>query len=1666
MKKVLGLDIGTNSIGAALINLPEKFEDYGKEGNIEWIGSRIIPTDGDYLKKFEEGNTAGVETKAAARRSKRGARRLKHRYKLRRTRLVKVFKALDWLPDDFPFDDSKTFKKNIRDTPDSKFSISHYLPFSEKTVLEFEKELGIEGKKSKKKGSRKGGKSIAPEDWIIYYLRKKALAQKIEIPELVRIIYMMNQRRGFKSSRKDLKESVVLPYKEFIVKKEKKEYGEIGIETQFVSITKIKSVTFKEEKEIKKGNKINVYTIIAEDPRMESWEENRQKQPQWEGKEVTFLVVQKTDKNGKFSQNKPQTPKEDNWALCTTALDEKINEQIYPGKYFFDEMQKAFKENKDFKIRQYPVYRWRYKKELEDIWKKQCELNPELQKVNSDTTLLIHLAEVLYPTQVKYNMPKLSEFKNHDLLHIISNDIIYYQRELKSQKNSISECRYEKRKGIDGEMYGLKCIPRSSPLFQEFRIWQDIHNIRILEREIKETGKTHLDVDVTENFIDEQVKEKLFELFNSKTTITEKNILDLIKETKPVNNIKLNIDKKEKTHSHRINLYVNRDELKGNETLNRFRTLFKKAEFNGEDILSDTEKLQKLWHIDYSITSSDEEKSKKGITTALNTLLKDKEDKDRLIELFCKLPEVKKEYGSYSAMAIKQMLPVMRCGKYWKEEDISQAISDRASQISERLNDINHNIRRLSEIADDDVQKQILKSFIGKEDLIKGLGPYQAGYLIYDRHSEKIRTSIDSVEEFGKYIQKEIPNNSLRNPIVEKVVREAMFLVRDIWGKYGAIHEIHIELGRDLKNNNEERKKISDAQKNNFDEKQRIKQLLYELLNEGFDQHVDTEDSKPFDWKTEIESGKEFEVSPNPESPVDIDKFRLWRNLSKCTDADWDKKVKDEKIPTEQQIKRYTLWLTQNCRSPYTGKIIPLSKLFDTAQYEIEHIIPRRKLKNDSFNNLVIAEWGVNKTKDNQLAANFITSSNGKCTYGGVEYKLFTYDEYDAYCKETFRFHKSKRKNLLATEVPEDFVQRQLNDTRYIGRKLSELLSPIAKNEDGSLNENGISFTIGSITAELKKNWGLNAVWKHIVRPRFERLEKITGKQFIIPDETDANKYHFDLRENPKLELKRIDHRHHALDALIIAATTREHIRYLNTLNAADTDEEFKKFKLTLVKGKIREFKEPWNNFAKDVKDKLEETIVTFKNNGNIISKPQNKYIHGYTEKGKPIKLEQKANTRWMAVRRSMFKEPQGVIYLKENYEEKNILRAVQIQIDRMLVQDTPAMRLAPYIYDKEARKIIKDLIGRTGISINEKDALLSEIKKYLNKNRIKDFAGNEYESIKVAKFQEYAAKRVKLDNSFDHKKIDKIPYARIGKSVIGTLLHSHLDSLEYEGKPELAFSGEGLEVLAKKAGKPITKITISEKKDSNSKFGSQYVEVDAGAVAYFVMYESQATKEREYLKPSPSIPTHKAIERLTNKTKQGIVDEKEEYDVIILSPGDLVYVPTNEEAEKIREGHNITEVINWNNKKVVNDRIYSVIRFSKKQCYFLKSNISDLIIPYDSNTKIGEYGSQNYSEKSNDDIKIVDTCIKLKVDRLGNVTPEKKKMNGEQQNMVSEPDVRYKKNRLRTFSSFEEANEADAKDMALLMPEQHLKNVTDLIKRIYEEELKKPMDKKIRFKR
>lgn len=1624
-KNVLGLDLGTNSIGGALIKLPIEYYDYGKNGKIEWLGSRILP-DTDYIKAFETGQTNGpnVHTPAAVRRIKRGARRLKHRYKLRRSRLIKVFKALGWLDEEFPED----FKKAKRQSEGFKFSISNYLPFSDNTINEFENEFGIKGQKSIKKSGRKGGKSVLPEDWIIYYLRKKALTQKIDISELARIIYMLNQRRGFKSSRKDLKDTNILPYDEFVERRDNKNYGENGIETKFVCITKIESVTPGEVKKNKKDETLITYTIKAADPRMDTWEETRKKRPEWDSKNetFTFLVTQKVDKNGKQTQLKPQMPTDNDWALCTTALDEKIQqvenpEFRFPGAYFYAELLKAHKEKRQYKIRQFPVYRWRYKEELEAIWKKQCELNPELNKLNKDKSTMRKLAELLYPTQSKNNLPKLKEFLENDLLHIINNDIIYYQRELKSQKNSISECRYEKRIGKertdDGKLietgkYGLKCVPKSSPIFQEFRIWQDIHNIKVLKHEDSIDGKTKLDVDYTSKYITKDVKVALYHMFNKKVSISETDILNLIKEINPDNDILIS-KKKETPHSHRINLFANRESLKGNETKSRYRSIFNKAGYNGEYLLNNKEQFQKLWHIDYSITSSDEKKSEKGIKTALNKLLPEIENKQKVIEHFLKLSEFSREYGSYSAMAIKKILPLMRVGDSWNKNNINEVTQSRIQKIVDGEFDetINNDIRiKIKRWEKENRPLNTLEDFYG-------IPTWLAGYIVYGIHSENEIKDCKNADEFNNEVVLKLKNNSLRNPVVEQVVRETLLLVRDLWkqleSKNEKIDEIHIELGRELKNNTEEKQNIASAQEKNFKEKQRIKKLLKELINDGFQQ---------YNYNEEIEHTN-FKVAPNPESPVDIDKFRIWRGMSKHTEFEWEKKVKDEKIPTDQEIKKYVLWLSQNCRSPYTGKIIPLSKLFDETEYQKEHIIPRSKMKNDSMNNLVISEAAINPSpyKGSLLARNFISQFGSKeYEINGRKYAILSEAAYETYVKETFKYNKAKLRNLLATEVPEGFVERQINDTRYITKKVSQLLRPVV----GS--DTKIIFTGGAITNELKKNWGLTKEWKKLMLPRFKRLEAITGKSYIKQNEHDRNDIDINVPENEKLDIKRIDHRHHALDALIVAATTREHIRYLNSLSAVDNNEELKKVQGSLVKEKIRDFKLPWETFTKEAREKLEETVVSFKLKNSIVSKPQNLYST-WIKNGdnlEKIKKKQEENPKWMAIRKSLFKEPLGVIYIKET-KDVSVLEAFKTEIERMLIyKDMEARKTVSYIYDKQARQIIKQIIHQCNSTIDEKEPLIEEIEKYLKKNKkdkgVYTLNGIEYGKITIAKFVSKKTKRMALtkkeyvEKLTIEKMVNDFPYFdTIGKqqydefntdnrkeiiqagikvsetkkmSALNLLFLSHI--LEYNNKAKEAFSAEGLDILNKKAkenksiGKEIKSVTrLDGEVDIEDKFNGGFYETDKGAMAYFTMYENEITKVRNGF---TSIPTHKAVERIVKGLP--IIDDKEGYKKIILSPGDLVYVPTKEEREKINLGNDLNKVINLGDKKHLEKGTYRVAKFSKKQCYFIKANISNLIIPYNTDIKKGEFGSQNYQELNDDGIKLSNICIKLKVDRLGNI--------------------------------------------------------------------------------
>jgi CRISPR-associated endonuclease Csn1 len=360
-------------------------------------------------------------------------------------------------------------------------------------------------------------------------------------------------------------------------------------------------------------------------------------------------------------------------------------------------------------------------------------------------------------------------------------------------------------------------------------------------------------------------------------------------------------------------------------------------------------------------------------------------------------------------------------------------------------------------------------------------------------------------------------------------------------------------------------------------------------------------------------------------------------------------KISRSSQPSTAEITRYKLWLEQKYRSPYTGEIIPLNRLF-TPAYEIEHIIPQSRFFDDSFSNKIICESEVNKLKDNQLGFEFIKKHHGEkvSLSFGKTVEIFTEEAYEEYVKNHYANNKAKLKKLLMEEIPESFIQRQMNDTRYISKVVKNLLSSMVREKDEQeVTSKNLISTNGSITSALKRDWGLNDVWNDIIAHRFERLNEMTNSKNLpqIP-----------LQFQKGFDKKRFDHRHHAMDALVVACTTKSHINYLNNQNALEkgkskSEKQNLRYdlrnKLCCKKYDNQQsdnykwmFIKPWDGFTIELKEKLVTTMVSFMQNVRVINKTINYYQKWIQEEGKLKKgiAKQTKGDNW-AIRKPLHKD-------------------------------------------------------------------------------------------------------------------------------------------------------------------------------------------------------------------------------------------------------------------------------------------------------------------------------------------------------------------------------------------------------------------------------------------
>ena len=414
-----------------------------------------------------------------------------------------------------------------------------------------------------------------------------------------------------------------------------------------------------------------------------------------------------------------------------------------------------------------------------------------------------------------------------------------------------------------------------------------------------------------------------------------------------------------------------------------------------------------MWHILYSVDDKNElEKALKKYEAKYNL-------NNGFTAVFKDFPPFAKDYGSYSSKAIKKLLPIMRKGKCWSEDEIDSNTQQRIKAI------IEGDYLGMS-------PKRVLERLSGMKDVkdFVGLPLWLVCYVVYGRHSEVSLIERWNSPEDLKFYLRSFKQYSLRNPIVEQIVTETLRVVLDIWVQNEHIDEIHLELGREMKKTAEERKRMTNQIIDNEYANLRIKALLLEFMN------------------------PEYEIKNiRPYSPSQQDLLRIYEDTVLSTEKNIPDDISStirkfresdvKKRPTKSECLRYKLWLEQKYRSPYTGDIIPLGELFTTS-YQIEHIIPQSRYFDDSFSNKVICEAEVNRLKGNLLGYEFVVKHAKEIVSLGFgkKAKIFSVSEYEQFVQENYSKQKAKMKKLLLEELPEDFIERQLNDLRYISRFL------------------------------------------------------------------------------------------------------------------------------------------------------------------------------------------------------------------------------------------------------------------------------------------------------------------------------------------------------------------------------------------------------------------------------------------------------------------------------------------------------------------------------------------------------------------------------------------------------------------------------------------------------
>ncbi len=528
------------------------------------------------------------------------------------------------------------------------------------------------------------------------------------------------------------------------------------------------------------------------------------------------------------------------------------------GQYQMAQLEK----NPNHSLKNQVFYRQDYMDEFERIWECQARYHTELTP---------------------------------SLKHQLRDIVIFYQRPLKSQKGLVSICELEGRQvevEVDGKKkrktIGPKVCPKSSPLFQEFKIWQILNNVNVNRR-----------------YLTQEEKEELYDRLCTCDKLSKSEVMKYLKpdeyNTEWAQDSLFAPDEMydpeilSRKHRNKKEINLNYKELEGNRTMAALLAAyskiivatgheeydFSKKKFSeAVKIISDvfrglgyrTDFLHfdsslegkafeeqasfRLWHLLYSYEGDNSVSGNYRLISKISEITGFEPEYAKILAAVSFAPD----YGSLSSRAMKKILPYMKEGNTYS------------------------------------------------------LACEYAGY----RHSKRSLTKEELENKEYKDKLESLPKNSLRNPVVEKILNQMINVVNGVIDEYGKPDEIRIELARELKKSAKEREEMTAAISKSSREHDEIRKKLID----------------------------EFGIE-NP-SHNDIVRYKLYDEL---------------------RINGY--------KTLYTGTRISREKLF-SKEFDIEHIIPQSRRFDDSFSNKTIEARQANIEKGSSTAFDYVKAKYGE----------------------------------------------------------------------------------------------------------------------------------------------------------------------------------------------------------------------------------------------------------------------------------------------------------------------------------------------------------------------------------------------------------------------------------------------------------------------------------------------------------------------------------------------------------------------------------------------------------------------------------------------------------------------------------------------------------------